>query len=283
MPKRLKNLKLRELSLVDVAANEHSEVVLIKRGRGRSPRPSDAGGAAGIPQGQTGGNPMTSKNDGGQIDPADVQKATEAAKAAEQRAEAAEATVKAMEAAVEAAGAKVEKADDGTVKSITLPKPEPAEEMIDLNGEKVAKSAVPAAVLKALRANEEQIAKLHAEREEQALKARAVSEIPNLSGDEVTKAAILKAVDAIADDATREAAHQVLKGASETVGLLAKSAGSGTAGRGPEPEPVQKYFAAIKKAREIDPTLTEAQAEAKVYRENPALADEYTRAIQGSI
>ena len=54
-------------------------------------------------------------------------------------------------------------------------------------------------------------ASLRADREQAALEKRAEAELSHLPGDVKTRAAMLRAIDAINDDAQREAAHSALK------------------------------------------------------------------------
>ena len=52
------------------------------------------------------------------------------------------------------------------------------------------------------------------------------AEIPHLAGDAVTKGAVLKAIDAIADEAIRKSAHAMLKGANSVASKLTREFGT---------------------------------------------------------
>ena len=54
-------------------------------------------------------------------------------------------------------------------------------------------------------------------RDQERLEKRAEADLPNLPGDVATRAAMLKAIDGIADEAQREAAHNALKAQNEAM------------------------------------------------------------------
>jgi len=83
-------------------------------------------------------------------------------------------------------------------------------EYIEMDGERVLKSAVPEPLLKRLE-------KLESDAEAQTLAKRADAEVPNLAGTPEVKGALLKAVDAIADEAAREEAVKALRAADAAV------------------------------------------------------------------
>ena len=122
--------------------------------------------------------------------------------------------------AVEAAGLKIEKSDDGVkVEKAATP------EYVEFNGEKIEKSAVPASILKAIEDSNAKIAKMESEREVEALAKRADAELPNLSGTAVQRGQLLKAVDAIANEADRAAVTEALKAADSAVSKLFETVG----------------------------------------------------------
>lgn len=106
-------------------------------------------------------------------------------------------------------GLKVEKADDGSMKLTKAA----SEEYVEFDGEKIAKSALPEPVLKRLEAQNERLEKMEREREAEDLRKRADSEVPNLKGTADERGALLKAVDGIQDQTTREAVLSTLKAA----------------------------------------------------------------------
>lgn len=154
MPTNLKNLRLEEVSLVDVPANQHAHVSIFKR---------DVAGPSGVSHGGKGVLHMTPEELQKQL--SDLEgKVTQLTK---ERDEALEKAAKADE---------VEK------------------EYVEVNGEKVEKSLVPSPILKQLETQAEAIAKMQAERELDAMIKRASTELGNLPGDTVVKAQIMKAV-----------------------------------------------------------------------------------------
>lgn len=93
-------------------------------------------------------------------------------------------------------------------------------EYIDIDGEKVLKSAIPAPLLKQLEAQAERVAKLEEKDERESLAKRAEEAYPNLAGSPVQKGQLVKAVDSISDEETRGAVEDALKAADAAVGKL---------------------------------------------------------------
>ena len=91
---------------------------------------------------------------------------------------------------------------------------------------KSAGTAVLAAVKKADEISQEN-AVLKAEREQDRLEKRATDELAYLPGDVTTRAAMLKAIDGIEDEAHREAAHAALKAQNEAMASAFKTHGVG--------------------------------------------------------
>jgi len=106
-------------------------------------------------------------------------------------------------------------------------------EYIEMDGEKVLKSAVPAPLLKRLE-------KLEGDAEAEALSKRANSELPNLAGDTTAKGALLKAVDGISDEATRESVVTALKAADAAVKQSFIEKGQTATGEADANDPSQK-------------------------------------------
>lgn len=117
----------------------------------------------------------------------------------------------ALISALESAGFSIEKSDDGAVSVEKKADPE----YVVIDGEKIEKGAVPDAVFKSLESQAARISKMEADAQEEALRKRAATEFPNLSGTDATRAALLKSVDGIEDEATRDAVMETLKGADE--------------------------------------------------------------------
>ena len=97
------------------------------------------------------------------------------------------------------------------------------------------------------------------------LEKRAGQEIPFLKGSTAAKTALLRAVDAIADETTRKGVAELLKGANAAMSLLGKSIGS-TGGDSPDSDsPVARFEAArveFAKAKHKTDAPTEAQIRA---------------------
>ena len=104
-------------------------------------------------------------------------------------------------------------------------------------------------------------------REQEVLKARAKTDLPNLAGTEEAKVAVLKAIDGIADEKLREEAHRVLKGANGVVKTSAPGYGGENTG-GPAEVTKQSAYEALKKGliefcveKKIDKPWTAGHAE----------------------
>ncbi len=102
------------------------------------------------------------------------------------------------------------------------------------DGTEFRKSDDPRAIAMAKRldATEQENAALKARDEQTTLEKRAGAELPHLPGDVKTRAAMLKAIDGIEDEAQREAALGALKAQNE-----AMSKAFQTYGHGGQPEP----------------------------------------------
>ena len=140
--------------------------------------------------------------------------ATKRADQAEAQVTALTKSVEALVAALEAAGFDVE-VDNGAVGKIAK---KAAEETIEIDGETIAKSAVPAPILKRLERQAKDLDDLKKAAEVERLDKRAAADIPNLGGSPKVHRALLKAVDGIADEELRKEAESALKGASTMLG-----------------------------------------------------------------
>jgi hypothetical protein len=106
------------------------------------------------------------------------------------KAETAEAQLAAFEKAATEAGFTVDKSDDG----VTLTKAADPE-YVEIDGERVEKSAVHPAILKRLEKQEVELAKMRREQKEVEFAKRGASELPNLAGTDVAKGKLLEAVE----------------------------------------------------------------------------------------
>lgn len=196
----LKGLHLDEISLVDNPANQHAMVSIFKRSDPDNPASAGSPGVTSVAkEGQM--DPKLEKKLGeleSQVETLKAERDEAVAKAETAEAEKAEAVAKAEEAE------KVEKAED---------------DFIDIDGEKVAKSAVPAPLLKRMEAQQAAIEKMQADAEKVELRKRAEDELPNLAGTADQKGALLKALDGL-DDADRDELMKGLKAADAAVSKL---------------------------------------------------------------
>lgn len=228
MPFNVTDLELIELSLVDEPANPAARVVMFKRDM-----PDDenkireliAGGMsedearAQIARMRRGKGPGPTGGQGkGETSMSDQQKRLDELEAANKRLST---SVGALAKALEGEGYVVQIADD----SVVVEKRKP-EDYIEVGGEPVLKSALPASVLAVITKQADELAAVNKRLEAEELTKRANAELPYLSGDVQTKGAMLKAVDAIADEAVRKAAHAMLKGANAAASKLTREFGT---------------------------------------------------------
>lgn len=190
----LEDIELMELSLVDTPANQHASVVLWKRFgytdcvKPEMPGPVEKG------DGSVTVEELTKTLEGLQTQVADLTK----------RAQDAEAAVEALTKSAEDAGLDI--ADGKIVK-----RAEP--EYVEIDGDKVEKSLVPAPVLKALEKAAADIAKMKAQAEEVELAKRGETELPHLAGTALAKGRLLKALEGDAELlAAIKAANKAMEG-----------------------------------------------------------------------
>jgi hypothetical protein len=195
----IKGLVLDEVSHVDVPANNGSMVVLWKRATDMK-----------------GGDPMK---------PEDLVKRLEELESMVPKLEtslkAAEYKNKKMMDAMEEAGMDAEETDD---KMKLKKRADP--EYIDIDGEKILKSAVPLPLLARLEKQSKELEDIKKAAEMVDLKKRAVENMPNMAGTDDEKAALMKSVESIADQSTREAVLKSLKAADAAVAKSFKEIGS---------------------------------------------------------
>ena len=172
---KLKGLVLDEISGVDIPADPNARITLFKRGGVDTAAQTE----------ET--EPLT--KGGHTMDPEELAKAMEALEVQvndlTKRAENAEKEVADLQKAAGDFGYDIE---DGKL----LKRAEP--EYIEVDGERIEKSAIPAAFLKAFTEQSEKIEKAAKEQEEIALAKRGSTELPNLAGTDIAKGKLLEAI-----------------------------------------------------------------------------------------
>lgn len=238
MGSKLKGILLNETSLVDVPADPNARIAFWKRGDrkdydkaltpaqkatmktlmdGGMDEESAAKAAMGDTRKGDGSvtvEELTKQLEGLQAQVTDLTKRAEDAETAKEAAEAAAAdlTKSAEEAGLTVEDGKIAKAAD--------------EEYVEIGGEKLAKSAVPAPVLKALETQAADIAKMQAQQRDVDLAKRGETELPNIAGTALAKGKLLEAVG---DDAE---VLKSLKAADSAIGKAAQEIGSDTLDEG---------------------------------------------------
>ena len=227
MPFNVTDLELIELSLVDEPANPAARVVMFKRAApddmkiqelidGGMPEAEARDQVARMRRNKGAG--PTGDLGKGDLSMSDQEKRLEELEAANKRLEASrDALVKSLETE----GYVVQIADD----AVTVEKRK-AEDYIEVSGEAVLKSALPASVLAMISKQAGELAEVTKKLEAEELVKRVSAEIPHLAGAPAMKGAVLKAVDAIADDEVRKAAHAMLKGANTLASKLTREFGT---------------------------------------------------------
>lgn len=100
-----------------------------------------------------------------------------------------------------------------------------AEDYIDIGGETILKSALPAGVLAVIAKQSDDLALVTKKLAAEDLAKRVSAEIPHLAGDVMVKGAMLQALDGIADEAVRKAAHAMMKGANSVASKMTREFG----------------------------------------------------------
>jgi hypothetical protein len=199
--KIVRNLVINEISHVDDPANPDSRVVLWKRAGDESHHNHS--------EISEGGLPVDAKELAKKLEEQENQ-ISELQKAAMNNDE----KYKNLKSMVEKEGMSVEEDDEGKMSLKKAADPE----YIEFNGEKIEKSAVPAPILKQIEAQNVELNKMKAEREQEQLEKRAGETFEHLGGTHVAKAAILKAAEAVQDKDAREALMKSLKEADAALG-----------------------------------------------------------------
>lgn len=183
----LEDLELDEVSGVDTPANQHAGIVLAKRFGYKDGVKPEMQGEAAKGDGSVTVEELTKQLEDLQAQVADLTKRAEEAETAKTAAETAAAD---LAKSAEEAGLDVE---DGKI----VKRAEP--EYVEIDGEKVEKSSVPAPVLKALEKAAADIAKMQAKAEEVDLAKRGETELPNLAGTPLAKGRLLQSIGEDAD------------------------------------------------------------------------------------
>ena len=225
MPRKLKNIKLTEISGVDIPADPNAKITLFKRGEPmKEEEMSDAMKAKMKEYMDKGYSEMEAKRmcmgektekGGHDMDPQELAEKLEALEGQvddlTKRAEGAEAELDGLKKAADEAGFDID--EEGKLTKRADP------EYIEVEGERFEKAAVPATILKALEAKEAELAKAKAEQEEVALAKRGAEELPHLAGTDVAKGKLLAAVDGDEDVLKAlKAADAALKKQMEEIG-----------------------------------------------------------------
>lgn len=227
MPYNVTDLELIELSLVDEPANPAARVVMFKRAMPDEAKIQEliAGGMSETDARDQVAQMRRNKGAGptgdqgkGDLSMSDQEKRLEELEAANKRLEASrDALVKSLETE----GYVVQIAAD----TVTVEKRKP-EDYIEVSGEAVLKSALPASVLAMISKQAGELAEVNKKLAAEELIKRVSAEIPHLPGAPAMKGAVLKAIDAIADEETRKAAHAMLKGANSVASKLTREFGT---------------------------------------------------------
>lgn len=228
MPFNVTDLELIELSLVDEPANPAARVVMFKRDMGADELKVQELIAGGMSEDDAREQVARMRRNEGAGPTGDLGKGANSMSDQEKRLEELEAANKRLEGSVDALvktlegeGYVVQIADT----AVTVEKRK-ADDYIDVGGEMVLKSALPASVLAVISKQAEDLAAVNKRLEAEELSKRVSAEIPHLAGATEVKGAVLKAIDAIADETVRAAAHAMLKGANTVASRLTREFGT---------------------------------------------------------
>lgn len=210
--KTLRKVGLDEVSLVDDPANEHARAVLFKTKKSYDGYMTDEEKARRNANGS-----MKKSSEGDNIMDIEELQARLSEVEAEvvkqkERADQSENNFEVLVKSLEGTDVIVSKSKDGQVE-VTKRVPE---DMIEFNGERIAKSAVPEPILKHLEDQRVQLEELRKAKEMEDLRKSAEEAFPNLSGSADQKAKLLKALNSM-DETDREAVVKSLKAADAVV------------------------------------------------------------------
>jgi len=230
----LRNMKLDELSLVDSPANKASKISIVKRSNedgmdkrthtsdmsetekrrfeelkrqgmsetdAREKVMSERTNKDSGPSGGSGGDVSTDAGTTGKTQKVDdLQKQVDSLTS----------QLQSLESQVQTHGLSVSKKDDGTVQ---INKASEDETIEGPSGTVIYKSQVGPNAFEMMKAQNEELRKMRERQEQEDLRKRADSEIPNLKGTADERGALLKAVDSIADETTRNKVKETIKAA----------------------------------------------------------------------
>jgi len=224
MPRKLKNIKLTEVSGVDIPADPNARITLFKRGDTMKEEdmsePQMAKMKEYMDKGYSKEEAMKmcmgekTEKGGHDMDPQELADKLEALEGQvndlTKRAESAEAEKAELMKQADEAGFDIE---EGELTKRADP------EYVEVEGERFEKSAVPAVLLKALEDKEAELVKAKAEQEDVALAKRGATELPNLAGTDIAKGKLLAAVGDNEDVLkTLKSADAALKKQMEEIG-----------------------------------------------------------------
>ena len=206
----IEGLELDEVSAVDQGANPFAVMALWKR----APK-----------QGDTSMNieELTKRLE---TTEASVEALTKKADDAQKELDAAQAKASAISKALEAAGVTLTE-DNGTFVAEVAKAENKDEEFVMIDGEKVAKSAVPAPILKQLETQKAQIDALVEKDAKAELAKRAEEMFPNLGGTASEKGTLVKMLDGLTGD-EKAAMEKSLKAADAAVAKMFDEVGGNT-------------------------------------------------------
>jgi hypothetical protein len=225
MPRKLKNIVLHEISGVDVPADPNAKITLFKRGDPMNENEMSEAQKAKMKEYMDKGYSkedamkmcMGEKTEKGghDMDPQELAEKLEALEGQvddlTKRAEGAEAEVAELKKQADEAGFDI--TEEGKLEKRADP------EFIEIEGERLEKSAVPAVILKALEAKEAELVKAKAEQEEVSLAKRGAEELPHLAGTDLAKGKLIAAVEGDEDVMKAlKAADAALKKQMEEIG-----------------------------------------------------------------
>lgn len=179
---KLEDVELSEISSVPAGANQHAAVVLFKSLGYNPDVKSENSDLTEKGDGSVTVEELTKKLEDLQSQVTDL---TEKANMAEDEKKKAEEMAANMKKAAEEAGFIV---DGDTITKAADP------EYVEIDGERVEKSLVPAPVLKAIEKQAEAIAKMEKAAQEVELAKAGATELPNLAGTDLAKGKLLAAV-----------------------------------------------------------------------------------------
>ena len=228
MPFNVTDLELIELSLVDEPANPAARVVMFKRDTMPDEDKIKELIEGGMSEDEARDQVARMRRNKGAGPTGDLGKGDNSMSDQEKRLDELEAANKRLEGSVDALVKSLE--SEGYVvqiadAAVTVEKRK-AEDYIEVGGEMILKSALPASVLSVISKQADELAAVNKKLEAEELTKRVTAEIPHLAGDAVTKGAVLNAIDAIADETVRKAAHVMLKGANSVASKLTREFGT---------------------------------------------------------